>query len=228
MESKKNETKKKTTKKKNKDETVVLKKDNKEISEVVDVSENDSLKQEIELLKQQIASLSNGGMTIVNNTSASTNKNIKVISMASHKVVLKIKNGFVNFNGYGQVKVIRFNDMLDVLSSNSSLFEDGTLVFSNRDDAVDLDIEYIYDNNLNQKSFNKIISLETQEDVDLIKGLPKEKRYNIAEIIATNIAKNKDCDLNKVKQLDDIGLKISAMADDLKKYYKDTEESVKK
>lgn len=228
MESKKNETKKKTTKKKNKDETVVLKKDNKEISEVVDVSENDSLKQEIELLKQQIASLSNGGMTIVNNTSASTNKNIKVISMASHKVVLKIKNGFVNFNGYGQVKVIRFNDMLDVLSSNSSLFEDGTLVFSNRDDAVDLDIEYIYDNNLNQKSFNKIISLETQEDVDLIKGLPKEKRYNIAEIIATSIAKNKDCDLNKVKQLDDIGLKISAMADDLKKYYKDTEESVKK
>jgi len=228
MESKKNETKKKTTKKKNKDETVVLKKDNKEISEVVDVSENDSLKQEIELLKQQIASLSNGGMTIVNNTSASTNKNIKVISMASHKVVLKIKNGFVNFNGYGQVKVIRFNDMLDVLSSNSSLFEDGTLVFSNRDDAVDLDIEYIYDNNLNQKSFNKIISLETQEDVDLIKGLPKEKRYNIAEIIATSIAKNKDCDLNKVKQLDDIGLKISAMADDLKKYYKDTEEFVKK
>ena len=119
-------------------------------------SENEVLKKELEILKQQISSLTNGGMTIVNNTNAS-NRNIKVISMASHKVVLRIKNGFISFNGYGQMKVIRFNDMLDILSSNSSLFEEGILVFASRDDAVDLDIEYIYDDNLSQKAFNELI-----------------------------------------------------------------------
>lgn len=212
LEEKKTATKKETVKKENTDsDTIAI------------------LMKEIADLKKQITSDRPSEKT----PTTPSNRNIKVITMLEGTSVLstnkdpKVKSKKYIFNGFGESNLIRFNDMVDVLSNFLSCFEDGEFIIDKKQDAIDLDVEYIYEDILNFKAMQKLIKLEQYSDADTILSMSKDMQENIANIIAIKMAEGEKYDMNVVSQLEENGLKITEIANAIRGYLKDEEEEDK-
>lgn len=212
LEEKKTATKKETVKKENTNsDTIAI------------------LMKEIADLKKQITSDRPSEKT----PTTPSNRNIKVITMLEGTSVLstskdpKVKSKKYIFNGFGDSNLIRFNDMSDVLSNFLNYFEDGAFIIDKKQDAIDLDVEYIYEDILNLKAMQKLIKLEQYSDADTILSMSKDMQENIANIIATKMAKGEKYDMNVISQLEANGLKITEIANAIKGYLKDEEEEDK-
>lgn len=159
------------------------------------------------------------------------NRNVKVTSLVGNDFVLKTsidgqKRGKVFvFEHFGDTKLIRMNDMVDILSGFLKYFEDGYVIIDNKEDAIELDVEYIYDEILTCDKMKELLKLNSYDDVDKILNMNQEMQENIAGIIADNIANGTKYDMNIISTLEKRGLNILKTSEAVEGYLKDESES---
>lgn len=210
--------------------------ENKDVVEGEAEKENKALKEQLASMSAMLEEIKNSKpqeqpQVIIENKSNS-NKNIKVTSLVSHMYVLSTSTGanrvkIYKFSRFGESINIRFNDMVDILSNASFIraFENGELIINNREDAVSLDMEYLYDDAMKTKELQSLIKAEQFSDVEVILNLSKSMQDSIAHIIAERMADGERYDMNIVKELENNGLKIMDIYEATVGYRKDEEES---
>ena len=216
MAEKKVTTTEKVVNKKSKEETIVDDKLK---------AENDALKKKINDIQAQIdrmLEIQSQPQTQVVNTSKA-NKTVKVTSLLSCAYVLNTstdskKGKTYTFDKFGDSKMIRMNDMVDILSLYQHQFEEGMAIFENRQDAIDLDVEYIFDLAPTKQYMERVILLKSYDDVDFILGLSKDMQENIMTLIAENIKNGVNYDYNIIEELKNEGLDITQLVDKLKAF----------
>lgn len=223
MAEKKVATTEKVVNKKSKEETIV---DDKET--MIDdklKAENDALKKKINDIQAQIdrmLEMQSQPQTQVVNTNKA-NRTVKVTSLLSCAYVLSTstnskKGKTYTFDKFGDSKMIRMNDMVDILSLYQHQFEEGMAIFENRQDAIDLDVEYIFDLAPTKEYMERVILLKSYDDVDFILGLSKDMQENVMTLIAENIKNGVNYDYNIIEKLKNEGLDVTQLVDRLKAF----------
>ena len=188
-------------------------------------AENEALKKKINDIQAQIdrmLEIQSQPQTQFVNTSKA-NKTVKVTSLLSCAYVLNTstdnkKGKTYTFEKFGDSKMIRMNDMVDILSLYQHQFEEGMAIFENRQDAIDLDVEYIFDLAPTKQYMERVILLKSYDDVDFILGLSKDMQENIMTLIAENIKNGVNYDYNIIEELKNEGLDITQLVDKLKAF----------
>lgn len=133
------------------------------------------------------------------------NRVIKVMSMLNNTYNLGTKKfgaGKVfTFEKYGEVKSIKFRDMLDVISIYEKQFEQGMAILLNKQDYVDLGLEHIYDDVLTMGQLEDIVELTKHEHIDIILGLSDVMFESVLSIIARKVVDGHSYDFNMIEKL---------------------------
>jgi len=172
-------------------------------------------------------SQNNNNQNASNIISNNSNRNIRVTSLMGHDFILSTSDDIKNkgktfkFSKFGQSMSIRFNDMLDILRIFIDRFEAGKVIIERKQDAIDLDVEYLYDLALTKEKVQDLVELKQESDVDVILDMSKEMQENICGLISTKITGGFKYDMNLIKRLEDNGLKISKTAEAIKGFNAD-------
>ncbi len=177
---------------------------------------------QIEELQKQLDAKNSENEIFKTEDSANHNKMIKVTSMLNNTYNLTTTKRGVGgrtytFEKYGQTIPIRYKDLLDIVSLYSDQFEKGWVILSKKQDYIDLDVGYMYDDIFDKNKLEKIISLKTKGDVDIILELEDVMLDSVLSLIAERISKGFNYDFNileMLKQETDINDYINAFNED--------------
>lgn len=194
-------------------------------------AENTAIMEMVKQLQEQIAELKQNG---TNNVVVTTTQNkdvtrmVEVVSLLDHTFNLSTKahgQGKVyTFESYGEKKTIRYTDMLDILQNYRKSFERGYAILTSKQDYIDLMLDDVYDSVFDFDTFKNIISLATDNAVDVILRADEDMQENIRNIIAQRIVYGETYDFNKLKKLKDNGIDVEAVIDDLTAETEENEE----
>lgn len=180
------------------------------------------MKNQMDAMQEQIDNQKNndGGKVVIQQNDTLT-RTVKVYSMLPYTYNLTTrpmgKGGKVyTFKGFGESKSIRFTDMQDILTLKLNQFEEGYAILDSKKDYEDLGIGYIYDEVMSKDKMEKLISLESQECVDIILGMSEDQQRRIADIVARKITNGFSYDYNRIKELEDEGIEINSVVEMLK------------
>lgn len=172
-------------------------------------------------LKEQI----NAKQTVVvQNTTDdkfSTQK-IKCINLMHNPINISTEtngNGRVfTFEKYGDSRLIRFDELSDIVSAYPNTMEQGLVYITNKDAVEMLGLTEDYENVYDKATMDKLIMLREEVDLELFLGLNDNLMESTAIEIAKRINANEQVDYNYLARIKaETKYDILAMADDLKK-----------
>ena len=207
-----------TTAKKTETKKVVEKKDDiiEEVKEENIVNEKETLKKQneelVDIIKQMKEEINNlktvqPNIIVQQNGNSDLTRTVKVTSLMNNTLVLTtMPNGKGNaftFEKYGDTLNIKFTEIQSVLQSHSNMFEDGLVVLENEKDYEDLGIGYLYGKVLSKKEMDKVLSLEEDEDIDIILEMSDTLLDSTLRKISENINNGVNYNYNRIKVLQD-------------------------
>lgn len=157
---------------------------------------NEKLKEELANTKQTV---------VVNNTDNIVGKKIKCINLLHNPLNVSTeqdgKGRLFTFEKYGDTRLIRFDDLSDIVASYPNTMESGACYICNKD-AVELlglteEYELLYD----KKTIDKLIYLKNESDVDLFIGMNKVLQDSTAREIARLVNEGETFDLNYLAKI---------------------------
>lgn len=175
------------------------------------------MQKQIEQLQSQLAQAQSHPNVVVQSNSDIT-RTVKVVSMLPHTYVLSVKSNpkekgrtYV-FDKFGEVKNIRFSDMVEIVNNYNSQFEKGYAILTSQKDYEDLGIGYIYNEVMNKEAVERLISLVDDNAVDTILNMDKDTAERFVALIARKMSEGYNYDFNKIKELEKNGYDIDEMS----------------
>lgn len=117
------------------------------------------------------------------------------------------------FAKYGDSKLIKFDELSDIVSAYPNTMEQGLLYIANPDAVVELGLEEEYKNIHTKEMLDELIFLRRDMDVDIFVSMPQALKESTAVEIARLINANETIDWNRLKKIkDETGIDIDEIA----------------
>src|SRR5574344_692057 len=216
-------TKKKTAGRPKKVEEVVNI-DNKEI-----VDQNEIIKQLMEQIAEQNKKMEelqskineNNKQDVVQNDNNFGIKKIKCINLMHNPLNVSTEpNGrgrVYNFPNYGDIRMIKFDDLSDIVASYPYTMEHGFCYICDKEVVEALSLTDEYEKIYNKELLDEILWLRKESDLELFLGMEKGLQESTAMEIAKLINANEQFDFNYLRKIkDECGIDIEAIANNLK------------
>lgn len=184
---------------------------------------------QIEAQNKQMAELQeqiNSKQTVVVQSSTETDKfgtkKIKCINLMHNPVNVSTEangNGKVyTFEKYGDSRLIRFDEIADIVSAYPNTMEKGYVYIANKEAVEALGLTEDYEKVYDKDTMDKLIMLREEVDLELFLGLDDNLMESTAIEIAKRINANEQVDYNYLARIKaETKYDILAIAEDLKK-----------
>lgn len=188
------------------------------------IEENKQLKETLSAMMAKVEELTKTVVTLQSqpvpqvamSNNANSNRTVSVISTVPNMYSLstgEMGTGKIyRFPKFGHKEKIKYKDMIDILSVYGHQFEKGMAIFENRQDAIDLDMEDVFDQVLNTEQLTSLVELKHDEAVDIILNMDERIQENVVIMIGKKLFEGFEYDYNKIKKLEEAGLKINEYA----------------
>ena len=180
---------------------------------------NDALKQELDEVKAQPQPQT----LVMSSTPDSFNgKKIKCINLMHNPINISTDvNGtgrVYSFEKYGQSRLIKFDDLSDIVASYPNTMEKGLVYICNPEVVAVLGLDEEYENIYTKEMIDEVAYLRRESDVDLFIGMDEVLQESTAIEMARLINKNEKIDLNYLARIkEETGYDIAGLADEIKK-----------
>lgn len=177
---------------------------------------------ELQELQEQI----NSKQTVVVQNATDTDKfgtkKIKCINLMHNPVNISTEpngNGKVyTFEKYGDSRLIRFDEIADIVSAYPNTMEKGYIYIANKEVVEALGLSEDYENVYDKETMDKLIMLREEVDLELFLGLDDNLMESTALEIAKRINANEQVDYNYLARIKaETKYDIISIAEDLKK-----------
>lgn len=201
---------------------------NEEVKEVKTDDQSLLIKQLMEQIAEQNkkmeelqSKVNNEPQTVIRQDTNFGSKKIKCINLMHNPLNVSTEpNGMgrvYTFNNYGDSRMIKFDDIADIVASYPNTMENGLCYICDPKAVEVLGLTDEYKNIYDKETMDRIIWLREESDVDLFVGMEKNLQESTATEIAKLINSNERMDYNylrKIKELCDID--IEEIAKELK------------
>lgn len=124
------------------------------------------------------------------------------------------------FQKYGDSRMIKFDDLNDIVSTYPNATEKGYFYIANPDVVEYFDLTEEYKNIYTKEMIDSVIKLENDSDVDLFIGMNEELQNSTKLAIAERINANERMDYNNLKRIEEeCGINIEKIAKELKENF---------
>lgn len=121
------------------------------------------------------------------------------------------------FDKYGSYKMIKFDDLSDIVSSYPYTMENGLIYICDKDAVEELGLSEEYSKLYTKEIMDKMIFLREQVDVDMFLGMEKNMQESTAMEIARKIYANERVDRNFIFDIKEkTGIDIDLLVQELK------------
>lgn len=180
----------------------------------------EALQDAMDLIKQLKEQMAQPTKVVVQNDKRS-NAKIKCINIAHHPVnVSTFPNGrgrIFEFKEYGDVKYIRQDDLLDIISSYPKTMESGLIYISDKEFC---DEQNVYENEdviYTKEIMDKIVYLRDDVDLEMLFGMSKPLLDSTIREIAQLYNQGEYMEPNKLERIKkELGYDIAKIASDIK------------
>ena len=107
------------------------------------------------------------------------------------------------FSKYGDSKLIKFDELSDIVSAYPNTMEQGLLYIANPLAVEELGLSEEYENIHTKEMLDELIYLRRDMDVDIFVSMPKALQKSTATEIARLINANESIDWNRLKKIKD-------------------------
>ena len=195
-----------------------------------DDSQEELIKKLMAQLEEQNAKMAemqkqidNKSQTVVVNAdnNAIRGKKIKVVNLMQNPLNLSTEpNGMgriFTFNKYGDSKLIKFEDLADIVASYPYTMEHGLAYICDKEVVKELGLEDEYSKLFDKERMDKVVKLREESDLDLFLGMDINLQESAARRIAELINANERMDYNYLRTIKEkTGIDIEAIAKELK------------
>lgn len=145
------------------------------------------------------------------------NIRIKVVSLVDGILILTAgepgKGKPFRFDKFGVVKMINYNELVEILHYNYSFAEQGLFYIYNDNVISNHGLQDIYSKILSKEQIENLLTMKNSEAIELFKNTTNEQHENIVSIIINKINSGEDVDYNKIESFGKIyGKNINDMA----------------
>lgn len=152
-------------------------------------------------------------------------KKVKVINLMHNMLNISTEpdgQGRVySFEKYGDSRMIKFDDLNDIVASYPNATENGLFYIANPSVVDYFDLTEEYKNIYTKEMIDDIVKLKRDEDVDLFLGMNTSLRDTTAIAIANRINANEEMDYNNLRRIKtECGIDIELIANELKEDFK--------
>ena len=187
------------------------------ISTVVADKEKDDLKKKNDELAEMLlklqsqlndvtAKLATGGVSSQKETTL-MGKKIKCINLMHNPLNVSTeplgRGKMFEFSKYGETKLIKFDELSDIVSSYPNTMGQGLLYIANTEAVEELGLSDEYVNIHPKELLDTMLYLRRDMDVDIFLTLPKAMQESMAIEIARLINANETIDLNRLRKIKD-------------------------
>ena len=173
----------------------------------------------------------NKSQTVVVNSDNNSirGKKVKVVNLMQNTLNLSTEpNGggrIFTFNNYGDSKLIKFDDLADIVSAYPYTMEHGLVFICDKEVVKELGLEDEYSKLFDKEIMDKVIWLREESDLDLFLGMDINLQESVARRIAELINANERMDYNYVRTIKEkTGIDIEAIAKELKELQRKPDE----
>lgn len=125
------------------------------------------------------------------------------------------------FEKYGDTRMIKFDDINDIISTYPNATENGYFYIANKDVVDYFGLTEEYEKIYTKEMIDSVVRLENDSDVDLFLGMSKDLQDSTKLAIAERINANERMDYNNLRRIkDECGIDIEAIANELKENFK--------
>ena len=200
------------------------------IEKKIDNSQDELIKKLMAQLEEQNAKMAemqkqieNKSQTVVvnNDNNSIRGKKVKVINLMQNPLNLSTEpNGMgrvFTFNKYGDSKLIKFDDLADIVSAYPYTMENGLAYICDREVVEELGLADEYTKLFNKEKMDKVVWLRDESDLDLFLGMDINLQESAARRIAELINANEKMDYNYLRTIKEkTGIDIEEIARELK------------
>lgn len=170
------------------------------------------------------AKVDSAPQTVVVNQAQSNNmrgKKIKCINLMHCAVNVSTdvdgQGRVFTFDGYGSYKMIKFDDLSDIVSAYPYTMEHGLIYICDKEAVEELGLSEEYTRLYTKEIMDKMIYLREQTDVDMFLGMEKNMQESTAMEIAKKIYANERVDRNFIFDIKEkTGIDIDLLVQELK------------
>jgi len=195
-----------------------------------DDSQEELIKKLMAQLEEQNAKMAemqkqidNKSQTVVVNAdnNAIRGKKIKVVNLMQNPLNLSTEpNGMgriFTFNKYGDSKLIKFDDLADIVASYPYTMEHGLAYICDKEVVEELGLADDYAKLFDKERMDKVVKLKEESDLDLFLGMDINLQESAARRIAELINANERMDYNYLRTIKEkTGIDIEAIAKELR------------
>ena len=195
-----------------------------------DDSQEELIKKLMAQLEEQNAKMAemqkqidNKSQTVVVNAdnNAIRGKKVKVVNLMQNPLNLSTEpNGMgriFTFNKYGDSKLIKFDDLADIVASYPYTMEHGLAYICDKEVVEELGLADDYAKLFDKERMDKVVKLREESDLDLFLGMDVNLQESAARRIAELINANERMDYNYLRTIKEkTGIDIEAIAKELK------------
>lgn len=149
---------------------------------------------------------------------------IKVINLMHNELNLSTEpNGqgrVFNFEKYGDSRLIRFDELADIVSTYPNTMENGFAYICSQEAVEALGLKEEYEKIYTKEMMDRIPYLREESDVELFIGMNKALQESTASEIARLINANERMDYNYLRRIkDECGIDIEELAKEFKEIF---------
>ena len=180
-----------------------------------------ALQESLDLIKELKAQINQQPPQVIVQNDRRSSTKIKCINLAHNPVnVSTLPSGqgrVFTFNEYGQAHYIKYDDLLDIISSYPRTMESGMIYIADKDfceeQGLYADSSMIY----TKEVMDKIVYLRDDADVDMLCGMSKELAESTIREIAELYNRGEAMEPNKLARIKkEMGYDIVKIANDIK------------
>lgn len=159
--------------------------------------------------------------TIIQQANTLNSKKIKVVNLMCNPLNISTEpNGggrIYAFKEYGDTKLIKYDDLVEIVSSYPNTMEKGYAYICDKDAVEALGLAEEYKSLFDKETMDKIIWLRSETDLELFLGMDDYLQESVSIKIAELLNANERIDFNYLRTIKDkTGIDIEAIANDLK------------
>lgn len=174
-------------------------------------------------MQEQIASANKP--TIIQQPNSLNSKKVKVVNLMHNALNIatepKGMGRVYSFKEYGDVRFIKYDDLIDIVSSYPKTMEGGLAYICDKEVVESLGLAEDYQKLFDKETMDKVIKLNDESDLELFLGMDNNLQVSTARKIAERINTNEKVDYNYIRTIKEkTGIDIEAIAKDLKDFEK--------
>ena len=173
-------------------------------------------------MQKQIENNNKPQTVVVNNENANMrSKKVKVVNLMQNALNISTEpNGggrVFTFNKYGDSRVIKFDDLADIVAAYPYTMEHGLAYICDKEVVEELGLSEEYKKLFDKERMDKVVWLREESDLDLFLGMDINLQESAARRIAELINANERMDYNYLRTIKEkTGIDIEEIARELK------------